>query len=547
MEQLPGSYVWSAGSGAPEILSVGATYKNPPLGSRQSALAPAKELSEPPVPTPEYVKKATDTSGAFYKSDGSARPATLGAATPPDFKACNSNNAGHNASGSGFVKNHFEFCRWGYNTLTKLDGQGRVEGQVYFKETEIGEGSNSRRVGVIHVKVTELKVSGVFLDASMTLSPSAAGHPGSCTTVFGSSSTVTEPLKYWDGRYLAYDVNGSEASGDQTRIDKPLTCNFRSNWKVEGPKGSSGWQNGPDQSLRMDSASYLKTIGVEATGAIFNRVTPWFLYDYNDANSRQVAEHIFNAYENPDSTDPWMDKKKIPGKVGSNTKLRRNFPEFNDAARLVAKNNEGSKDAACKRLVKGNSTYQCDEFPFASTQEGAGYGPFSVRYVPASANRSAGGKLGSWYAQDRILHDDEFQVGIDNRGKLVPASLISLHSGQALDAPNATPGAQVQMWDYWGGANQRFSFNDDNELRVFGNGCLDGGAGTPGTRVTVQPCSGANSQKWVGGMSIPTSIPSIFHATSGLCLDVSNRGTTNGTPVILWECTASINQKWRTS
>ncbi|MFD7030280.1 ricin-type beta-trefoil lectin domain protein [Streptomyces sp. NPDC059917] len=67
------------------------------------------------------------------------------------------------------------------------------------------------------------------------------------------------------------------------------------------------------------------------------------------------------------------------------------------------------------------------------------------------------------------------------------------------------------------------------------------------TRVTVQPCSGADSQKWVGSMSILTSIPSVFHMPSGLCLDVYDRGTTNGTPVILWDCNAAKNQKWRAS
>ncbi|MFD7030279.1 NucA/NucB deoxyribonuclease domain-containing protein [Streptomyces sp. NPDC059917] len=160
----------------------------------------------------------------------------------------------------------------------------------------------------------------------------------------------------------------------------------------------------------------------------------------------------------------------------------RNVTKFDDEAKQVAANNAKSKGAACARPPKGNSTYECDEFPFASTGEGAGYGPFSVWYVPKGANSSAGDKLGSWYAKDRILHGDEFQVGIDNHGKLVPASLISLHSGKALDAPSAVPGAQVQMWEHWGGSNQRLSFNDDNELRVFGNSCLDGGAVTRGTR-----------------------------------------------------------------
>ncbi|MGW6940307.1 ricin-type beta-trefoil lectin domain protein [Streptomyces xanthophaeus] len=465
----------------------------------------------------------------------------------PDFKSCNANPEGHDPAGGGFIKNHFEFCRWGYNTLTKLDGSGRPEGQVIFKETEVGEGSSAARVGRIHTKVTEVKVTGVFVGASMTMSPSAAGHPGACTTTFGSASTYTRPLAGWGETYIFYDVIGNALSGDQSRIDKPLTCNFQSNWKVNGAKGSSDWHHAPDQSMRMDSAAYLEQFGRGGQGAIFNRVTPWFSYDYNDASVRSVAEHIFSAYVNPTSTEPRLDvAKKIPGWFNSSTMLTRNFSDFNAASGKIARDNESRKNAACRNLAKGNPTYQCDEFPFASTKEGAGSGDnFSVRYVPGAANGSAGGKLAAWYAQDRILDGDKFQVLIQNHGKLVPGSLISFHSNKALDVQGWDDGAVAQIWDHWSGPNQDVTYNDDNQLRLFGNNCLDGGAGTPGTRVTSRACSGSESQKWVAGTTIPTSTPSIFHVPSGLCLDVSGWGTANGTPVVLWHCNGNDNQKWR--
>ncbi|MFD7629323.1 ricin-type beta-trefoil lectin domain protein [Streptomyces sp. NPDC059851] len=510
--------------------------------------AGSQELPSPPVPTPQYEARATERSGAHYKADADASKSEV--AGSPDFAACTANPEGHNPSNSGSIKNHFEFCRWGYNKLTKLDGSGRVEGQVIFKETEVGEGSSEKRIGTIHIKVTDLKVTGTFIGASMTMSPSATGYPGACTTRIGSASTVTEPLTSWGDKYLAYEVIGNALSGDQTRGDKPLSCNFQSNWKVDGKKASSDWYHAPEQGMRMDSGHYLAQFGRGQEGTIFPRTVPWFSYDYNDPNVKQVAEHIFSAYMNPASTEPHVyADKKIPGWRGSSTKLTRNWPEFNGPggeAEMVSKRNESAKDKACRNMVKGDPTYQCDEFPFASTMEGAGSGHnFSVRYVPQKANGSAGGKLAAWYARDRILHGDQFQVFVENHGKLMPGSLLSMHSGKALDVAGWAPGAPLQIWEYWGGPNQDFTFNDDNELRVFGNHCLDGGAGTPNTRVTSEPCSGADSQKWVGGTSIPTSIPSIFHAKSGLCLDVSSWGTDNGNPVILWDCNAADNQKWR--
>lgn len=61
---------------------------------------------------------------------------------------------------------------------------------------------------------------------------------------------------------------------------------------------------------------------------------------------------------------------------------------------------------------------ECDEFPFASSYEGAAapqyeanypYG-YSVKYIPGASNSSAGTKLGNWYSFDRILDGDRYYV-----------------------------------------------------------------------------------------------------------------------------------------
>ncbi|MFE1521670.1 NucA/NucB deoxyribonuclease domain-containing protein [[Kitasatospora] papulosa] len=48
---------------------------------------------------------------------------------------------------------------------------------------------------------------------------------------------------------------------------------------------------------------------------------------------------------------------------------------------------------------------QCDDYPFASTLEGAGNlrPDFSVKSIPAGDNRVAGGMLRKYYVDDRIL------------------------------------------------------------------------------------------------------------------------------------------------
>ncbi|MFE2963848.1 RICIN domain-containing protein [Streptomyces sp. NPDC059340] len=40
---------------------------------------------------------------------------------------------------------------------------------------------------------------------------------------------------------------------------------------------------------------------------------------------------------------------------------------------------------------------------------------------------------------------------------------------------------------------------------------------------------------------------SIKGVPSGLCLDVTSGATINGTPMELWPCTGSSNQRWTTS
>ncbi len=60
----------------------------------------------------------------------------------------------------------------------------------------------------------------------------------------------------------------------------------------------------------------------------------------------------------------------------------------------------------------------CDEYPFASTEEGAARPgallgvDFSVREVPLSQNRSQGGVLGRFYRRNRVLDGDSFWVRV---------------------------------------------------------------------------------------------------------------------------------------
>ncbi|MFD7643452.1 hypothetical protein ACFV4P_22675 [Kitasatospora sp. NPDC059795] len=81
---------------------------------------------------------------------------------------------------------------------------------------------------------------------------------------------------------------------------------------------------------------------------------------------------------------------------------------------------------ACAPLPHAD-TEECDEFPFASTWEGAGRGDqnYSVLYVGGTQNGQAGTALGSWYGSDRILHNDAFGV------RITPSQTSSTYSADA--------------------------------------------------------------------------------------------------------------------
>ncbi|MCI4065545.1 ricin-type beta-trefoil lectin domain protein [Micromonospora sp. R77] len=121
--------------------------------------------------------------------------------------------------------------------------------------------------------------------------------------------------------------------------------------------------------------------------------------------------------------------------------------------------------------------------------------------------------------------------------------IVGNQSGRCIDVPNGstTSGTQVQLWDCWGGAMQRWTYTATKQLQVYGNKCLDAeAAGTSaGTRAIIWDCNGQANQQWN-----LNSNGTISGVQSGLCLDAYNWGTANGTKVVLWTCQGGANQQW---
>jgi len=76
---------------------------------------------------------------------------------------------------------------------------------------------------------------------------------------------------------------------------------------------------------------------------------------------------------------------------------------------------------------------------------------------------------------------------------------------------------------------------------VYGNKCLDasGKGTTNGTPVIIYDCNGGSNQQW--NLNANGTITGV---QSGLCLDANGGATANGTKIIIWSCNGGSNQQW---
>ncbi|MEU3491223.1 NucA/NucB deoxyribonuclease domain-containing protein [Streptomyces massasporeus] len=98
-------------------------------------------------------------------------------------------------------------------------------------------------------------------------------------------------------------------------------------------------------------------------------------------------------------------------------KLAPTAPELDQLRRCCSRGGADEPERqgrSLRGLNRPSDSYQCDEFPFASTKEGAGLGDgnFSVRYVPGTENSKAGSELADWYGSDRILHNNAYGIHV---------------------------------------------------------------------------------------------------------------------------------------
>ncbi|MFC4592275.1 glycoside hydrolase family 27 protein [Sphaerisporangium corydalis] len=174
-------------------------------------------------------------------------------------------------------------------------------------------------------------------------------------------------------------------------------------------------------------------------------------------------------------------------------------------------------------------------------------GPATVRdpWTGTDAGTFSGGYTTTVPAREAVL------LTVTSGGDTTPSpspsagttTIRGVGSGRCLDVSGASQanGAQAQIWDCNGQANQQWTPTASGELRVYGGKCLDvNNAGTAdNTSVIIWDCNGQTNQRWR-----LNSDGTITAVGANKCLDVPNNGTANGTKLAIWSCNGGTNQRW---
>ncbi|MFF5131828.1 RICIN domain-containing protein [Streptomyces syringium] len=345
-----------------------------------------------------------------------------------------------------------------------------------------------------------------------------------------------------------------------------ITSQVPPGWEGKGSSGSPFIM-----APRWDSASYLRNSTGE--GKPGNRGSATFSYvptmNYSTAPNAPelgVAKHVEKVFADPNHTLPSAPEgKKIPGQAPDAPlhRLLSENPQY-DRNRTVAIQN-------CKRYYgddySDNQTKDCDEFPFASTYEGAAqseFNPearrnnFSVLPVISRQNQDAGIILKSFMMSHRIIEglDDGYLVRVVSEAVEHGILLTNQNSGKCLeiDGSSTNNGARAQQWDCKGQAGaewQTKSASDDGRYVYLVNGnsgkCLEVADSRKDNGAPAQQwdCADIATQKWeLQGSPVNRFIKNV---NSGKILVVEGSSKSNGARVQQWDNAGQESNSWRES
>jgi non-reducing end alpha-L-arabinofuranosidase len=406
-----------------------------------------------------------------------------------------------------------------------------------------------------------LLAAGGYVDAAPQVS-FCAGTSCTITKIYDQTSNHNDLPISWGGYWKGPGANGADVGADAMAL--PLTVGGHPGYGVKVNQGVG---------YRVDNAKGAPT-GSQPEGIYMvtssNLVNQWCCFDYgsgenshnDDGNATMNAIEWGTAcwFNNCVGSGPWVEADLENGMYHTNTgsnKDSNNSGVHFPFVTALEKNNGTSNFT----LKYGNANSGGLTTPYSGPLPN-GYSPMklqsSILLGTGGDNSTSGvgeffeGAVTAGYPSDAT--ENAVQANITTAGYSFSSTggggqqnveIVGAQSGRCLDitGQSTSNGAQVQLYDCWGGSNQRFTYTSSKQLMVYGNKCLDAnGQGTAdGTSVIIWDCNGQANQQW--NLNANGSITGV---QSGKCLDANGAGTANGTKIILWSCNGQSNQQWST-
>ncbi|MEV0233612.1 hypothetical protein [Nonomuraea sp. NPDC050786] len=297
-------------------------------------------------------------------------------------------------------------------------------------------------------------------DFKLELDVDTIGSDGSsCDWIIGARRT--EPLSKWiaDG----YDEFLFRSNGDNfvTCTIKPTIWLYHPAWIFESNPKVPLWAKPEIERVPSRRDPLVPTVRCDSLAMGPNKDEYIVIYkgacrflgadrvfrmSRSDQYTQEVAQHIWDAFYDSANTKPpkrndfgEIVRKDIPGNYDAPRFLPGGVE--NPSGKALTKINDGALAADGKKM-RGKNRYwtrkacldhypdwtekdqQCDEFPFASTKEGAGDGFLttdgkwfrwenaSARAVKTAHNQVAGRDLWLFYARYRVVNNSKFWVSV---------------------------------------------------------------------------------------------------------------------------------------
>ncbi|MEW2289673.1 NucA/NucB deoxyribonuclease domain-containing protein [Streptomyces sp. NPDC047841] len=260
---------------------------------------------------------------------------------------------------------------------------GRVTGKMHYLAVGYSYSERDIKAWAYQVELVQVSASGDAVGSSAKGKGTCSGKCKVTESKFPSQAMGGD--KEAVGQFFFDTTIKASPKGDKGTGQGTAHWSFN-NSRWSGPTNDITLSQPP---VRCDNA----LPGTSKIGCVMPYI-PEMVYS-KTGEYPELAKHIEYA----------QNTKHLPGKHGTTKYLTR----------LTNKDKiRQNRNKACPSSRPRPAGKQCDEYPFASTWQGAstGGGQFSWRMINAKQNEEGGKALGRFYLYNRILEKDRFLVWI---------------------------------------------------------------------------------------------------------------------------------------